>query len=59
MIRLRFGPFGLDHDRDYGIDKRTGWCAHVRGCYPLDDRQFVGLLAALLDLWRRRNAGRG
>lgn len=46
---LRIGPFGLDYDTEYGIDRRTGWTAVWRGSVG---RQFVSFGAALLDLVR-------
>jgi hypothetical protein len=36
---LRIGARELQHDRDYGIDRRTGWSAVVDGIVVC---QFVG-----------------
>ena len=41
---------GLHFDRDYGIDKRTGWTVVVDGCVK---EQFVPLRSAVRSLARR------
>jgi hypothetical protein len=50
-MRFRIGRMVVEYDRDYGIDRRTGWSSAVRGHYVA---QFVSLPAALLALWRNR-----
>lgn len=35
-MRIRISQMGLDFDRNYGSERRTGWTAVYRGCccYP-------------------------
>lgn len=46
---------GLDYDRDYGIDRRTGWTACIGGCVV--GPQFVPLHRAVLALIRGLSDG--
>ena len=48
MIRLRLGGLGLEHDRNYGCDKRTGWSSTVRGHYVAQLTSLHRALWALL-----------
>lgn len=39
---IRVGKFGIDYDKDYGIDFRTGWSYVWHGCVVVDiDPSFV------------------
>lgn len=46
-VRIRLGVFGLDFDRDYGLDRRRGWSVVIDGVVV---DQFVSLPSALWTL---------
>lgn len=48
-VIIVIGRFGLHHDRDYGVSKRTGWSAVWDGSVMV---QFVSLPRALWVLAR-------
>lgn len=48
-LRIRVWRLGLDFDRGYGLDRRTGWSAIVDGRVVV---QFVSLPRALWALVR-------
>lgn len=48
-LRLRINGTGLEYDRCYGIDRRTGWHAVHRGSFVM---QFVSFPRALVALIR-------
>jgi hypothetical protein len=52
MTRLRFWRLGLDFDRDYGIDRRTGWSAVYDGSVVVQFVSFGRALVELLRAWR-------
>lgn len=53
IVRLEFRIFGhrygLEHDRDYGIDRRTGWSVKRDGSYAvqLEPWLIVAILRAI------------
>lgn len=53
MIRLRAGRFGLDFDRDYGIDRRTGWSCVWNGSVHVQLVSLPRALGSLLLAWWR------
>lgn len=53
-IRLEVCGTGLHFDRDYGIDKRTGWSAVYRGSFAKPDLcSLPRAVWLLLGLWWR------
>lgn len=56
MIRLVLFNLHLHHDRDYGIDKRTGWTMLRDGrvLHPQLTSLPRALWALVVDVWRDR-----
>jgi hypothetical protein len=56
-FRLQLGRFALDFDRDYGMDRRTGWTATYWGSVQAPELTTLpkALLALVRGWWRLRN----
>lgn len=48
-IRVHLNRLTIDHDHDYGIDRRRGWSIAWRGSYCVQFERF--LLVALVKTW--------
>lgn len=55
-FRFRWNGFELCHDRDYGIDHRSGWSVAINGSFVV--QLHPSLFGALRKSWRLERAAR-
>lgn len=53
MLKLKIGWLTLNYDRNYGIDRRSGWSVALDGSYYAQF-WFEPLSAIVWSIWKRR-----
>ncbi len=53
-MRIEMLNCALEHDRDYGADRRTGWSVVIAGSYAAELERYliVALWKGLVQMWR-------